>query len=73
MKPPRAVPLSVPRLPNDNHMQEWIQACKGGPATYNGFEIGARVSEAYLPGMLSLRLGPAHRVGQRPHEGSRGA
>jgi hypothetical protein len=51
------VPLSVPRLPNGNHMQEWIQACKGGPATYNGFAVGARVSEAYLPGMLSLRLG----------------
>lgn len=53
----QALPLSVPRLPNDNHMQEWFQACKGGPATYNGFEIGARVCEAYLPGMLSLRLG----------------
>lgn len=53
----RTLPLSVPRLPNDNHMQEWFQACKGGPATYCGFEIGARVCEAYLPGMLSLRLG----------------
>jgi hypothetical protein len=53
----RAVPLTVPRLPNDNHMQEWFQACKGGPATYNSFDVGARVSEAYLPGMLSLRLG----------------
>lgn len=53
----QSVPLSVPRLPNDNHMQEWFQACKGGPATYNDFVIGARVSEAYLPGILSLRLG----------------
>ena len=52
----RTLPLRVPRLPNDNHMQEWFQACKGGPPTYNGFEIGARVCEAYLPGMLSLRL-----------------
>ncbi len=43
----QAVPLTVPRLPDDNHMQEWFQACKGGPATYNGFEVGARVSEAY--------------------------
>jgi hypothetical protein len=53
------LPLSVPRLPNDNHMLEWFQACKGGPATYNHFEIGARVCEAYLPGMLSMRLGRA--------------
>jgi hypothetical protein len=53
----QALPLTLPRLVHDNHMQEWFQACKGGPATYNGFEIGARVSEAYLPGILSLRLG----------------
>lgn len=53
----KTLPLSVPRLTNDNHMQEWFQACKGGPATYNHFEIGARVCEAYLPGTLSLRLG----------------
>lgn len=53
----QSVPLSVPRLPNDNHVQEWFQACKGGPPTYNGFDVGARVSEAYLPGILSLRLG----------------
>lgn len=51
------LPLSVPRLTNDNHMQEWFDACKGGPATYNDFQVGARVSEAYLPGILSLRLG----------------
>jgi len=51
------LPLSVPRLANDNHMQEWFEACKGGPATYNDFVVGARVSEAYLPGILALRLG----------------
>jgi hypothetical protein len=51
------LPLSVPRLTHDNHMQEWFDACKGGPATYNDFQVSARVSEAYLPGILSLRLG----------------
>jgi hypothetical protein len=53
------LPLSVPRLTNDNHVQEWFDACKGGPPTYNDFVVGARVSEAYLPGILSLRLGRA--------------
>jgi hypothetical protein len=51
------LPLSVPRLTHDNHVQEWFDACKGGPATYNDFQVGARVSEAYLPGLLALRLG----------------
>jgi len=51
------LPLSVPRLTHDNHMQEWFDACKGGLATYNDFQVGARVSEAYLPGILALRLG----------------
>ncbi len=53
----RDLPLSVPRLTQDNHMQEWFDACRGGPATYNDFQIGGRVSEAYLPGILALRLG----------------
>ena len=51
------LPLSVPRLTHDNHMQEWFDACKGGPPTYNDFQVGARVAEAYLPGTLALRLG----------------
>jgi len=51
------LPLSVPRLTQDNHMQEWFDACKGGPPTYNDFQVGACVSEAYLPGILALRLG----------------
>jgi hypothetical protein len=51
------LPMSVPRLTHDNHMQEWFNACKGGPAAYNSFDAAARVAEAYLPGILSLRLG----------------
>ena len=38
-------------------MQEWFNACKGGPPAYNSFEAAAHVAEAYLPGILSLRLG----------------
>lgn len=53
----KAVPVTLPRAPRDNHMLEWLQACKGGPATFTNFMVGARVSEVYLPGILSLRLG----------------
>ena len=51
------MPVTLPRAPGDNHMQEWFQACKGGPATFTNFGVGARVAEVYLPGILSLRLG----------------
>jgi hypothetical protein len=53
----KAVPFTLPRAPRDNHMLEWFQACKGGPATFTNFAVGARVAEAHLPGILSLRLG----------------
>ncbi len=53
----KAVPVSLARAPGDNHVLEWIEACRGGPATWSDFAIGARVSEAYLPGILALRLG----------------
>ena len=53
----KPLPVTLPRAPDDNHMTEWLQACKGGPPTFTGFQIGARAAAAYLPGMLSLRLG----------------
>lgn len=53
----KAVPVTLPRAPDDNHVQEWFQACKGGPATFTHFGVGARVAEVYLPGILALRLG----------------
>lgn len=53
----KSLPLTLPRAPDDNHMAEWLRACKGGPATFTSFDVGARVSEAYLPGILALRLG----------------
>lgn len=53
----KAVPVTLPRAPGDNHLAEWIQACQGGPATFTSFQIAARAAAAYLPGMVSLRLG----------------
>jgi len=53
----KQVPLTLPRAPGDNHMVEWLEACKGGPPTFSDFEMGGRAAEVYLPGILALRLG----------------
>jgi hypothetical protein len=53
----KAVPLTLPRAPDDNHVLEWLQACKGGPATFTGLDVGAHSAEVYLPGIVALRLG----------------
>jgi len=55
----KAVPVTLPRAPNDNHVLEWLQACKGGPATFTGFDVGAHAAEVYLPVIVALRLGRA--------------
>ena len=52
-----AVPVTLPLAPNDNHVLEWLQACKGGPATFTGLDVGCHSAEVYLPGMIALRLG----------------
>lgn len=53
----KTLPVTLPRAPDDNHVAEWVQACKGGPGTFSDIAVGARVCEVYLPGILSLRLG----------------
>ena len=35
----------------------WVAACKGGPATYGDFRLGAPISDAFNLGAVSLRLG----------------
>jgi hypothetical protein len=39
------------------HNQEWIQACKGGPAGYSNFDYAALLTETILLGNLALRCG----------------
>ena len=53
----RAVPVTEPRPNGLNHMNEWLEACKGGAPTYCPLDHGADVSEVLLPGLVSLRLG----------------
>jgi hypothetical protein len=44
-----------PRL--DAHHQEWIAACKGGPAAYSNFDIAAYLTEIMVLGCVALRAG----------------
>jgi hypothetical protein len=51
----KGLPITLPRA--HGHMQEWVDACKGGPATFSGFEIASRLTEISLMGVVPLRLG----------------
>lgn len=42
---------------NNSHMLEWVRACAGEGRCYSPFEIGARITEAGMIGLLALRLG----------------
>jgi hypothetical protein len=45
-------------LPRSNgHHRDWLDACKGGPATSANFAYGAKLSELVLLGIASLRTG----------------
>lgn len=50
-------PRTLPRSPG--HHAEWIQACKGGPKPFSGFEIGGPMTEmVQLVHVASLAKGP---------------
>ncbi|MGA2864034.1 MAG: Gfo/Idh/MocA family oxidoreductase [Verrucomicrobiota bacterium] len=52
----KGVPATLPRAPK-NHMQEWLDACKGGPGTFQGFVSSADIAEVAMVGMVALRFG----------------
>lgn len=41
---------------NNSHMFEWVLACAGDAKTYSPFEIGARITEVGMLGVLALRM-----------------
>jgi len=47
------IPQSVPRV--KGHVQEWVDACNGGPATFSNFETGGHLTEIALSGVVALR------------------
>jgi hypothetical protein len=55
-EPCKPVSATLPRAPK-NHMQEWLDSCKGGPATFQGFASSADIAEVAMVGMVALRYG----------------
>lgn len=62
-----SVPESLPRV--SGHLDEWLDACLGGPAVFSDFDRGGHLTEIGLAGIVALRLqrsidwdGPAMKV-----------
>ena len=49
--PPKTLPRSI------GHLEEWIEACKGGAPAAANFEFAGRVTETILAGNVATRLG----------------
>jgi predicted dehydrogenase len=41
---------------NNSHMFEWVLACAGDAKSYSPFEVGARITELGMLGVLALRM-----------------
>jgi hypothetical protein len=51
----KSVPVTLPRT--RGHMEEWLEACKGGPATFQNFALAGEIAEPAMVGIVALRLG----------------
>jgi predicted dehydrogenase len=49
------IPESLPRVAD--HGQEWIDACRGQGKTFSDFDIGGKLTEIGLAGVVGLRAG----------------
>ena len=51
----KEVAQTLPRTPG--HLQEWVDACLGGPATFSNFETGGKLTEIALSGVIAAKVG----------------
>lgn len=51
----RHIPESLPRTAS--HGQEWIDACRGQGQTFSNFDVGGKLTEIGLAGVLGVRAG----------------
>ena len=49
------IPQSLPR--SNGHAREWIDACRGQGKTFSDFDIGGKLTEIGLSGVVALRTG----------------
>jgi hypothetical protein len=52
----KPVPDVYPRM-GGAHMKEFLDACRGGPKTFQSFDIAARAAEFGMTGIVALRAG----------------
>jgi predicted dehydrogenase len=50
-------PATLPRIPDEHHEQNWVDAAKGKVQASSPFEYAARLTEVMLLGVVSLRAG----------------
>ena len=50
----RDIPARLPRV--SSHMEEWLDAIKGGPKPFADFDLGGHLTEIGLAGNVALRL-----------------
>jgi len=46
----------IPRVPDENHFQNWVAACKGGPPACSNFDYASRLTETVLLGAIAGRV-----------------
>ena len=49
--------MNWPRVPEQNHYKEWLNAIRGGPATMSNFDYASRLTELALLGNVAIRVG----------------
>jgi predicted dehydrogenase len=49
------IPETLPRT--GNHGQEWLDACRGQGTTFSDFDVGGKLTEIGLAGVLGVRAG----------------
>jgi len=53
----KAIPVTLPRAPGNNHMKEWTEACRGDVKTFSSFDVGGHITEVGLAGLVAIRVG----------------
>jgi hypothetical protein len=53
----KPVPVTLPRMKGQNHMQEWLDACKGKRTTFQPFSTAANIAEIAMVGIVAMRFG----------------